>query len=276
MQTGEPLATDADIPVFKTPWRSRALSLAGTILAALLWVGLPLFVVPIIGLAAQGFDVVWFFMSACVMVIWIILSCVLWKMVAGMSRFRITIGKEAVEVGGWWGKRAFAYDTIGLIALPRDKEQFGVTIEDEKRRKFVPLQPDDEARCASILRERCVNAIFVDHSGREVLPEGVQQPMLAANALYRRYRSLAGLGFFTVLAASIPGVASGVKLWEQFAAWRLGLNAPDLVLYGKLFGSCLVVAIFGSRSGFVRLRQMRAVQAAIANSQTSGPSADNG
>ncbi len=182
------------------------------------------------------------------------------QIAAEPTRFRIILGPDSVSIGDGWLRRSYPYDEVEAISLPESKyEGNGIGLEGGARGAFVYLSPADESRCAALLRIKCKNAIFVDHSGREHMPPCPDQPLLSIGALYRRNRSLAvGTIIPIVFAASLCAVTSIGLLCTL-----LGFANPgtfDLLMIVAKFCATLVALVCLIRFGSRRLKTARIIR----------------
>jgi hypothetical protein len=171
------------------------------------------------------------------------------RIAAAPTRFRIVLGPDSVSIGDGWLRRSYIYDEVEEISLPEGKgEGFGIGLEGGARGAFIYLSPDDESRCAAVLRIKCRNAIFVDHLGQEHMPTCPDKPLLSIGALYRRNRLLAFSTIIPITFAATLFVVTSIVLIRTV----LGFVKPgtvDLIKIVATFLGTLVTLIALTRFG---------------------------
>ena len=211
-------------------------------------------------------------------VAWAIMIRLGWKLTVAPLRFRIILGKEAVEVGRGWFKRVFPYDAIEMIALPEGKlgKEHGVGLRGIGGDAFIYLSAADETACAALLREMCRNAIFVDHSGREHLPLYGDRPLLTLRVLYRRHRSLVLGSLCLFFFATLFGIGHGAVLLQHLLGKGPGGDAKQL-LVSRIIASISVSAAIGAAIfAYRRWKQMHVIREAISKAQALEEDGDEG
>ena len=195
-----------------------------------------------------------------------------WQLVTAPLRFQIVLGSDAVEIGSGWLRRRFPYHEVEAVSLPEHREGHGVALEAGTNGAFVFLTPDDEARCAAILHDRCKNAIFVDQSGREHLPSNPDHPLMSLGTLYRRNRSLA-------LGSLLPSVFLAALCAAQaigLGCVLLGFTIPapatgGIVVVAFKFTAELIALVWLIRRGSERMKMALDIREKIADFHRKSP-----
>jgi hypothetical protein len=256
----DPVVVGPDWVTFITPTRIRVINRAYSLvvfLGALLIPAACAGVVFILATQCGAPEFVAWLPAAVTYILFFVKGC---QVAAAPTRFRIALGPESVSIGHGWLRRTYSYDEVEQISLPeRSDEGHGIGLEGGERGAFVYLSPADEAQCAALLRAKCKNAIFVDHSGDEHLPTCPDRPLMSIGALYRRNRSLA-------LGTIIPIVfAASICIFMSIALVRtlLGFVKPgatDLLDIGVRFLVSLVAVIWLIRFGSQRTKKALLIQ----------------
>jgi len=248
--------SDANVLVFETPWATRATTLVFAVFAG----GICLIVSTVAAVAvalaaAQMLAAPQPIAIATGLFAWLIMAWLAWKTITPSLRFRVTLGHDKAEIGTARLRRGLAYCDVEMIILPRERGEYGVRLEGSGRSVSVCLSPSDEVACAAALRQRCANAVFVDHSGREHLPQGANRPLLTLRALYRRCRALAWASLLCSASMTIMIIALAVEVLGGF-----GGAGPNWAIDERLLALCIIATPVVAYLGLKKWRQARVIR----------------
>lgn len=250
----------ADIMVFTTPCKRRV-----RIVMFSAFSGVLLFVISFAAAATMYIVIAWVYggpaaiaISAATLV-WLLGVYSTWKSAIVILRFRVAVGRSLVTMGSGFLRCNFSYQMVEVISLPHEKREYGVALEGDGYRAMVYLSPTDEDRCVAVLRERCENAMFIDRLKREHLPRAASRPSVTLSAYYRRFRSRAWLGIWTMASLTIAGVAFGRVAFDQLLQQG---PQQDLFHLAKMCVGlfwCILGFLWSIRCVWVNWRKMRVV-----------------
>jgi hypothetical protein len=123
----------------------------------------------------------------------------IWSVKGATSRLRfcVVLHPEHLQVGAGYLQLNIPYEEVEMYGYAEKAKDNCISVFWHGRRSIILLPANTLPSCLNSLRERCVNAIFLDRMGREHLPLNPTRPDFSLDTLYRRYRCLA----FTSLAA---------------------------------------------------------------------------
>lgn len=168
---------------------------------------------------------------------------ILWRWAVSRLRFCLIFYSDYLQVGRGLAKLVFPYDSVEIISLPLtvDEGTF-VRVKCGIKSAKVHLSTQEVLECLSLLREYCVNAIFIDSKGREHPPENpsdYDRPLRVLERIYKRR-----LPFCIVLGLWFAGVCLA-SVWHLVS--RPNGNLPDdkiLRMWIAAIGSGVAASVF--------------------------------
>jgi hypothetical protein len=125
-------------------------------------------------------------------------------------RFRVMFHPDHVELGGGPARLNAPYEEVEMFGYTREArvDCFGLLWQDHNAVVYLPA--DSLVACLQMLRDRCLNAIYVDRGGREHLPPNPSRPDFTIKTLSRHYRRVGRASLRACAASVILAVYSGV------------------------------------------------------------------
>jgi hypothetical protein len=118
-------------------------------------------------------------------------------------RFCIIFHPEHLQIGRGLTRINIPYGEVEMIGFPMEKGHSGVGVQYRGYPHVVLLPISAVNECMRHLRERCMNAIYVDYQGREHFPPNPNRPDFSIKIIYRHYRRVtyASLASFVFLSS---------------------------------------------------------------------------
>jgi hypothetical protein len=125
-------------------------------------------------------------------------------------RFDVIFHEDHVQLGAGLARLLIPCDELEMFGFTREARADCVGVMWRGQQSLIYLPKTSVVPCLQALRERCVNAIYVDARGEEHLPPHPNRPDLSLQTLYRHCRRFA--------RTSAAAVAVSVPLGLYFAA----------------------------------------------------------
>jgi len=248
----------------------------GAIFIAILFGVASLLFVPLGTVLAAGAVVVfggpeWLAIIAAVVML-MILTPVVWRVVAEQVRFCVVIRPRHVQIGRGLVRRVLRCEDVDEVVLLNDNtDGRGIGVRARRRDCNVRLPLDQARECFRALVAACPNAVFQDEDGREYVHANQTRPEKTLLAIERhQYR----VGFRCLMAC--PPLA----LWAAFNTvkviqWGRGVvvvpavAVPKLWLMTVLSAAAPLLCIWLASSAYSKAHFARAERLEILNSQTA-------
>jgi hypothetical protein len=111
--------------------------------------------------------------------------------VTSRLRFCLILHADCVQLGAGLLRLNIPYEEVELFGYARKAKDDCLIVLWRGHRSHLFLPRYSFLSCLNLLRERCVNAIFLDSMGREHLPPKPTKPDFSLDTLYRQYRTKA-------------------------------------------------------------------------------------
>jgi hypothetical protein len=174
---------------------------------------------------------------------------IVWHGFLGRLRFCIQFHPDYLIIGRGLARCRFAYDYVEKIAIPRlnqlskNKDIF-IEISCMKNEAIVYLSNESFYECLKLLKESCANALYIDPSGNEHLPNNANNPDFTLGVLRKHYRKtiIAWAGLF--LFASVFAITYGFGVFNW---WRGNIGrefGTSIIFRFCIFTSLMIASIY--------------------------------
>jgi hypothetical protein len=174
-----------------------------------------------------------------------------WNICAPTLRFNICLQTDYAELGRGFFKKVFPYEQVDFIYMPEaDEHDHGVGLERNGVGAFVFLSIEHELLCLNMLREKCINAIFVDSRDCEYLPDESDNPARVLWKLYHRKRGKIWATLCALVFAGIFTIARTITICLFIMGQNKNIPFDQIIM-------CFVEILLGFSASFGALVYLR-------------------